>query len=234
MQHQGFGFGLAALAASALFVSACSDTTTDSPTSTSTTSAAASASPSAAGSDAAHNDADVAFAEGMIPHHQQAIEMVDMLLAKQGIDPEVVSVANTIKNDQGPEIAQMRSWLQEWGVSSSSTPAPSGTEMPGHNMPGHDMSGDQMPSGEMGDMPGMSGGGHGMMSAADMAALENAQGAEASRLFLTQMIEHHKGAIMMAQQEIDNGQFAPAVELARRIAASQQAEIDTMQAMLDR
>ena len=228
MQRQRLGFGLAALAASALFVSACSDTTTDSQTSTSTTPAAASASPSAAGSDAAHNDADVAFAQGMIPHHQQAIEMVDMLLAKQGIDPEVVSVANTIKNDQGPEIAQMRGWLQEWGVSSSSTPAPSGTEMPGHNMPGH-----QMPSGEMGDMPGMSGGGHGMMSDADMAALQNAQGAEASRLFLTQMIEHHNGAIMMAQQEIDNGQFPPAVELARSIAASQQAEIDTMQKMLD-
>lgn len=231
MQHQRLGFGLAALAASALFVSACSDTTTDSQTSTSTTSAAASvsASPSAAGSDAAHNDADVAFAQGMIPHHQQAIEMVDMLLGKQGIDPEVVSVANTIKNDQGPEIAQMRGWLQEWGVSSSSTPAPSGTEMPGDNMPGN-----QMPGGEMGDMPGMSGGGHGMMSDADMAALQNAQGAEASRLFLTQMIEHHQGAIMMAQQEIDNGQFPPAVELARRIAASQQAEIDTMQGMLDK
>lgn len=236
MQHRGLGFGLAALAASAVFVSACSDTTTDSQTSTSTTSAAASASasPSAAGSDAAHNDADVAFAQGMIPHHQQAIEMVDMLLAKQGIDPEVVSVANTIKNDQGPEIAQMRGWLQEWGVSSSSTPAPSGTEMPGHNMPGHSMPGHQMPSGEMGDMPGMSGGGHGMMSDADMAALQNAQGAEASRLFLTQMIEHHNGAIMMAQQEIDNGQFPPAVELARSIAASQQAEIDTMQGMLDK
>lgn len=231
MQHQRLGFGLAALAASALFVSACSDTTTDSQTSTSTTSAAASASasPSAAGSDAAHNDADVAFAQGMIPHHQQAIEMVDMLLGKQGIDPEVVSVANTIKNDQGPEIAQMRGWLQEWAVSSSSTPAPSGTEMPGHNMPGN-----QMPSNEMGDMPGMSGGGHGMMSDADMAALQNAQAAEASRLFLTQMIEHHQGAIMMAQQEIDNGQFPPAVELARRIAASQQAEIDTMRGMLDK
>lgn len=55
----------------------------------------------------------------------------------------------------------------------------------------------------------------GMMSEADMAALQNAQGAEASRL-LTQMIEHHKGsAIMMAQQEVDNGQFPAAVEMAQ-------------------
>ena len=230
MQHQRFGFGLAAIAASALFISGCSNATTDSQSSTSTTSAAASApaSPSAASSDAAHNDADVTFAQGMIPHHQQAIEMSDMLLGKQGIDPEVVSLANEIKNAQGPEIEQMQGWLQDWGVSSS-TSAPSTAAMPGHDMPGH-----QMPSGDMGDMPGMSGGGMGMMSEADMAALQNAQGAEASRLFLTQMIEHHKGAIMMAQQEIDNGQFPPAVELARRIAASQQTEIDTMQGMLDK
>jgi len=163
----------------------------------------------------------------MIPHHQQAIEMSDMLLGKQGIDPEVISLANEIKNAQGPEIEQMQGWLAEWGASSSPAPAPTSTVMPGHDMPGH-----QMPSGDMGDMPGM-GGGQGMMSDADMAALQNAQGAEASRLFLTQMIEHHKGAIMMAQEEIEIGQFPAAVEMARAIVSSQQAEIDTMQGMLD-
>ena len=168
------------------------------------------------------NDADVTFAQGMIPHHQQAVEMSDMLLGKQGINPDVVALANEIKNAQGPEIEQMQGWLQEWGA--SSTPAPTSTDMPGHNMPGHQMPAD----GEMGDMPGMAGGGHGMMS-----ALQNAQGAEASRLFLTQMIEHHKGAITMAQQEIDNGQFPAAVEMARNIVSSQQKEIDTMQGMLN-
>jgi len=72
-----------------------------------------------------------------------------------------------------------------------------------------------------------------MMSEADMAALQNAQGEEASRLFLTQMIEHHKGAIMMAQREIEGGQFPAAVEMARNIVSSQQKEIDTMQGMLN-
>ncbi|MBU8813713.1 DUF305 domain-containing protein [Mycolicibacterium goodii] len=229
MQHKRFGFGFAALAASTLVISACSNATTDSQPSASGTSAAASVSPSAAGSDATHNDADVKFAQGMIPHHQQAIEMSDMLLGKQGVDPEVISLANDIKNAQGPEIEKMQGWLQEWGVSSSPAPAPTSTAMPGHNMPGH-----QMPSGDMGDMPGMGGGGHGMMSEADMAALQNAQGAEASRLFLTQMIAHHKGAIMMAQEEIEIGQFPAAVEMAEAIVSSQQAEIDTMQGMLDK
>ena len=230
MQHRRFGFGFAALAASALLITACSDATTDSQPSTSSTSAAASASPSATSSDATHNDADVTFAQGMIPHHQQAIEMSDMLLGKQGIDPEVISLADEIKNAQGPEIEQMQGWLQEWGASSSPAPAPAtSTAMPGHDMPAH-----QMPGRDMGKMPGMGGSGHGMMSEADMAALQNAQGADASRLFLTQMIAHHKGAIMMAQQEIDNGQFPAAVEMARNIVSSQQAEIDTMQGMLDK
>lgn len=223
MQHKRFGSGFAALAATTLFISACSNATTDSQPSASSTSASASVSPSAASSDATHNDADVKFAQGMIPHHQQAIEMSDMLLGKQGIDPEVISLANDIKNAQGPEIEKMQGWLQEWGASSSPAPAPTGTAMPGHNMPGH-----QMPSGDM------EGGGHGMMSAADMAALQNAQGAEASRLFLTQMIAHHQGAIMMAQEEIDIGQFPAAVEMAQAIVSSQQAEIDTMQGMLDK
>lgn len=219
MQHRRYGLGLAALAASVLLISACSDATTDLQSSTSTTSAAAPASPSAANSDATHNDADVMFAQGMIPHHQQAIEMSDMLVRKQGVDPEVISLANEIKNAQGPEIEQMQGWLQDWGA--AATPAPSTNEMPGHYMPGH-------------QMPGSADMGGGMMSESDMAALQNAQGAEAGRLFLTQMIAHHKGAIMMAQQEIDKGQFPEAVEMARNIVSSQQAEIDTMQGLLDK
>ena len=159
--------------------------------------------------------------------------MSDMLIGKQGIDPEVISLANQIKDAQGPEIEKMQGWLQEWGAAASPAPAPTSTAMPGHNMPGHSMPGHQMPSGDMGDMPGM-GGGHGMMSEADMAALQTAQGAEASRLFLTQMIAHHKGAITMAEEEIEIGQDPAAVEMARAIVSSQQAEIDTMQAMLNK
>jgi uncharacterized protein (DUF305 family) len=224
MQHKQFGYGVAAMAVAALVVSACSNSTsgTEGASSSASTSAAASPSPSATNSDGAHNDADVSFAQMMIPHHQQAIEMSDMLLGKQGIDPEVVTLANEIKNAQGPEIEQMQAWLQEWGVSSA--PAPGATDMPGHNMPGHQMPG----GGDMGDMAGS----HGMMSEADMAALQNAQGAEASRLFLEQMITHHEGAITMAQQEIDEGQFAAAVDMARNIVSTQQAEITEMQGLL--
>lgn len=209
-------FAAAALAATVALSACGNDSEGDRDTASMTTSQVATSPSTPAGGDTqaqAHNDADVTFAQGMIPHHQQAIEMSDMLLAKPGIDPRVVSLATQIKADQGPEIEQLQGWLADWGVSTTTTSRGSG--MPG--MPGHDM----------GDMSG-----EGMMSEQDMAALRDAQGAEASRLFLTQMIEHHNGAIAMAQTEVDSGQFPPAVELARKISASQQQEIEAMQQLL--
>ncbi len=70
--------------------------------------------------------------------------------------------------------------------------------------------------------------GDGMMSDDDMRALEDADGTEASRLFLEQMIVHHEGAIEMAQAEVSAGSDPRAVELARAIIDSQTAEIQTM------
>ena len=167
-----------------------------------TSSSSAAAAPTSAAAEA-HNDADVMFAQHMIPHHQQAIEMSDIVLAKQGIDPRVTDLAKQIKAAQDPEIEQMRSWLAQWG----NPPMPA--------MIGH-------------DMPSM----QGMMSDADMTALQNAQAVEASKLFLTQMIAHHEGAITMAQTETKDGQYPPAVELAHAIATTQQQEIDTMKSIL--
>ncbi|KUI16078.1 DUF305 domain-containing protein [Mycobacterium lehmannii] len=243
MRCRRCGYGIAAMVATAtLVVGACSTSTTEGSESV-TSSGGASAPSSVASDQAKHNDADVAFAQGMIPHHQQATEMSDILLGKQGIDPQIVSLANQIKNAQGPEIKQMEGWLRDWNVAPTPS-APTTTGMPG-NMPGHhdgmpghhdNMPGhhDNMPGhdGHMGDKPGM-GAGHGMMSAADMMALQSAQGADAGRLFLTQMIQHHQGAIMMAQHEIHHGQYPATVEMARSIVTTQQDEISTMQEILN-
>jgi uncharacterized protein (DUF305 family) len=70
---------------------------------------------SAEGSDAVFNDADVTFAVEMVMHHQQAIEMSDTLLAKDGVHPDVVALAERIKAAQGPEIETMNQWLEDWG-----------------------------------------------------------------------------------------------------------------------
>ncbi len=231
-------------AAALLTAGACSNSGTERPVSSSTTSTDTTPTSEAA---AAHNQADVKFAHHMIPHHQQAIEMADMILAKPDIDPRVSEFATQIKDAQGPEIQQMQDWLAEWGMPTMAmTP---GMGMPGMEMtPGMEMPGmggetrtpsegdapdpSPSPSGSM--MPGMEGmsGMMGMMSPADMDALENAQGVEASKLFLTQMITHHEGAITMAQNEIEKGQFPAAITLAESIATSQQKEIDTMNKLL--
>ncbi|WP_059021069.1 DUF305 domain-containing protein [Mycobacterium sp. M26] len=191
--------------------------------------APAASSTTAAPNTAAHNNADVMFTQHMIPHHQQAIEMSDDILGRQGIDPRVTALAQQIKAAQGPEIQQMQGWLSQWGVPAMPmTPGGGMDDMPGHGgmtgmpgMPGHDM-------GDMGDM----GAGMGMMSEADMAALRDAQGPAASRLFLTQMIQHHQGAIIMAQREIGAGQYPATIALAKSIAESQQKEIDEMNKIL--
>ncbi|CAN5743291.1 hypothetical protein BH09ACT7_BH09ACT7_56210 [soil metagenome] len=154
------------------------------------------------------------FAEQMIPHHEQAIEMADMVFGKPGMDPRVIDLAKQIKAAQGPEIQQMQSWLSQWGMPT----------MPNHGMmPG--MSG-------MPDMDDTNGVGGGMMSDGDMTALQNAEGPEANKLFLSQMITHHQGAITMAQREIANGQYPAATAMARSIVTSQQQEIDTMTKLL--
>lgn len=164
-----------------------------------------SAAPSPSTNTGPHNDADVAFAMGMVPHHQQAVDMADMILAKDGIDSDVVALAETIKAAQGPEIETMQSWLDGWGVDMSAI-----------------------------DMEGMEGMDHGdgMMSADDMAALDSATGADASRLFLQQMMQHHQGAIDMAGLQVSNGQNPDALALANKMVTDQTAELAEMQTLL--
>ncbi|WP_431922392.1 DUF305 domain-containing protein [Nonomuraea jabiensis] len=93
------------------------------------TSASAPAATSASAQPSAtFNDADVMFAQMMIPHHEQAVEMAD-LAATRASDPEVKELAAKIKAAQDPEIQTMKGWLTEWGK-----PAPEGGM--GHDMPG--------------------------------------------------------------------------------------------------
>ncbi|AOD24121.1 DUF305 domain-containing protein [Rhodococcus sp. p52] len=193
--------------------SACSDSGGDE----ATTATATSAPTSAEANSARFDQDDVMFSRMMIPHHAQAVEMSDMLLAKDGIPEPVRALADQIKAEQQPEIEQFEAWLDEWGMPPmhrEDTPRMDRLDMPG------------MP--HMDDMPHMDG----MMSEQDMQALSDAQGVDAARLYLEQMIVHHEGAIEMAQDEIEDGQYPETVELARTIADTQQKEIDTMRQLL--
>ncbi|GHD46055.1 DUF305 domain-containing protein [Mycetocola manganoxydans] len=153
--------------------------------------------------EAQFNDADVTFAQMMIPHHEQAVEMSDMILSKDGVNDQVTNLANQIKDAQGPEITQLNEWLDAWGADAG--------------MGGMDHGMDSM---------------DGMMSDEDMKALEDASGAEAETLFLEQMIMHHEGAIEMAETEINDGLNPDAIAMAETIVSTQSEEIAVMENLL--
>lgn len=231
MNRKTLAVGATALAL-VVAAAACSDSDTGTTAATSGATISATASP--AEETPAHNQSDVMFARMMIPHHAQAIEMSDTLLSKNGVPEPVTVLAEQIKAAQGPEIDEMTSWLEQW----DEPQMPGGMPGAGHNMPGMTSTpmtsipgmGRGMPDTD--DMPGMNGMMNGMMSAQEMQALSDAQGTEATRLFLTRMIAHHEGAIDMAQAEIRHGQYPDAIEMSRTIVDAQQREIDTMRQLL--
>jgi uncharacterized protein (DUF305 family) len=162
------------------------------------------------------NDADVTFAQGMIVHHRQAVEMAE-LAAGRTENPQVLDLATRIGAAQEPEIATLTGWLQEWGAE-----VPAEGDMSG--MGGMDHSGME----SMGGMEGMGG----MMTPEQMTALDQASGPDFDRMFLEMMVEHHRGAVEMAQTELDEGADAEALALAQQIIDTQQAEITEMESLL--
>jgi uncharacterized protein (DUF305 family) len=161
-----------------------------------------------------HNDADVTFSQDMIPHHQQALVMADVAI--EGAETqEVQDLAERIKAAQEPEIEEMTGWLESWGED-----VPDLAAM-GHMMMGHGDGDDDN------DMPGM-------MDADQMQQMSAmmGDGLAFDRMWVLMMIEHHEGAIEMAQDQQANGQSEDAIALAESIEESQTAEIDEMKQML--
>ncbi len=107
--------------------------------------------------DATFNTADVTFAQNMVPHHEQAVEMAE-LVPDRSTDPQVLDLAQRIRAAQGPEIDTLDGWLQDWG-------RPAADE-----------------GSEDGDDSGMGHSGMGgMMSDEDMSALGGASGTDFDR-----------------------------------------------------
>ncbi|MCX4855825.1 DUF305 domain-containing protein [Streptomyces canus] len=174
-------------------------------------SAASSPSVSAETSAGAHNAQDVSFAQGMIPHHQQAVEMAE-LADGRAASAQVKDLAARVEKAQGPEITTMTGWLKAWD------------EKVPESMPGMDHSG-------MAGMDGMDGMA-GMMDSADMGKLKKASGKDFDSMFLTMMVEHHEGAVEMATTEKAKGEYKTATALAGDIVTAQNAEISEMKKLL--
>ncbi|MEU7033706.1 DUF305 domain-containing protein [Streptomyces sp. NPDC046237] len=173
------------------------------------TSPATSAEVPATAESGAHNAADVAFAQRMIPHHRQAVVMSQMARS-HATSSDVKALAEQIEKAQEPEIRTMTGWLKAWGEE-----IPEG--MDGMHAPG------------MGDTNGTM---PGMMSDRQMTDLDRASGGTFGAMFLTMMIEHHEGAIDMAMDEKQQGAYGPAKDLADAIIKTQTAEITHMREML--
>ena len=153
---------------------------------------------------AAHNADDVMFAQMMIPHHQQAVELAAMV-PDRSTDPDVIALAAKIAGEQQPEINTMKALLLQWDVDPNEMSHESGHA-------GMAMAG--------------------MVDDATMVKLDNLKGTDFDTLWLQSMISHHEGAIAMAKTEIADGKSADMVTLAGSIVTAQQAEIDQMKQML--
>ncbi len=156
--------------------------------------------------------ADVQFMQGMIMHHAQAVEMT-ALIASHTENKDLRSLGSRISHSQSDEIRFMTRWLEARGE----TVAPAMPEMPGMDMSKHQML-----------MPGM-------LTPQQMEALKKAKGAEFDQLFLTGMIQHHNGALIMVKDLFDTagaGQDAELFNFATDVDSGQRAEIRIMQGML--
>lgn len=156
-------------------------------------SAGASAGASAAGT---FNQQDVSFAQNMIMHHRQAIDMA-ALVEDRTSTAAVRELADSVSAGQAPEVDLMSRWLGAWGA--------------------------EVPE-EMGQMD-MSGSMPGMQSLTDMKALTDLEGTAFDRKFLEMMRDHHEGAITMAKQQVAGGSNPEAKSLAAQVIDEQGAEI---------
>jgi uncharacterized protein (DUF305 family) len=170
--------------------------------------------------------ADVSFMQGMIMHHAQAVEMVDLLRTRSR-NRKLQALGNRISISQTDEIKYMKQWLEDRG---QPTTMPMGHGGMDHSaaMKGHDMK--AMAGMDMGPMlmPGM-------LTPQQMKALANASGPAFDRLFLTGMIQHHTGALIMVEDLFDTagaGQDNVLFDFATDIDNTQRAEIEIMKGML--
>jgi uncharacterized protein (DUF305 family) len=147
----------------------------------------------------APNEADVTFAQNMIPHHQQAIDMAK-LADTHTERPELRQLADSIVTSQGQEITQLQGWLGSWGKPAT----PEGMGHGGMEMPG-------------------------TMSEADMSELMDLQDAKFDLAFVQMMGDHHQGAIDMAKTELKDGSLPEVKQFAQQVIDTQQQEIDQLQ-----
>ncbi|MEY2834057.1 MAG: hypothetical protein RLZZ574_3317 [Cyanobacteriota bacterium] len=149
-------------------------------------------------------DYDLRFIDGMLMHHQGAVNMAEEALSKSQ-RPEIKKLAQDIIAAQNREISQMKEWRTAWYPKADSTPMAYHPQM-GHMMA---MTDEQK---------------QGMMMSMDLGTAD----AEFDLRFINAMVPHHEGALVMAQDALSKSQRPEVKKLAQDILTSQQGEIEQM------
>ncbi|MBL1075949.1 DUF305 domain-containing protein [Nocardia sp. 2] len=196
---------IAATSAAALLAAGCGNDDGNDSSMPGMTHASTTSAPASATQRTDFNDADVMFLQMMYPHHAQAVEMAK-LVPSRSQNQELIALAANIEAAQSPEMQQITTLLTAFGKQ-----APSATTS-GHSMDGHAMDG--------------------MMTDQQMTELTAMSGTAFDKMWLQMMIEHHRGAVTMAQTELTSGVNPDSKAMAQAIVSGQQAEIDQMNRML--
>jgi uncharacterized protein (DUF305 family) len=173
-------------------------------------------------------EADISFMQGMIHHHAQAVEMVDLLRTRSR-NKKLQALGNRISISQTDEMKYMKLWLEDRGQPVPMAHGEMDHSTMSHDMKGHDMK--AMAGMNMSSMPMMPG----MLTPRQMEELTKASGPAFDRLFLTGMIQHHTGALIMVEDLFDTagaGQDNVLYDFATDVDNTQRAEIEIMKSML--
>lgn len=173
---------------------------------------ASDAAPGAGAPPAEVNDTDLHFLGMMTPHHEQAVEMSEIILTVDGVSEPTRDLAQRILDGQAEEIEIMRGWADAWGQDDM---------MEMHSV--HVANG-MLTSEQMGALERL----------ADATTADPAAVAEAEKTFLELMHSHHEGAIAMTQDEISSGGYADLRDLAQVMVDVQTAEMAEIDALLER
>ncbi len=173
--------------------------------------------------------ADAGFARDMQVHHHQAVEM-SMIVRDNITDETLRSLAYDIALTQQQQAGQMYAWLEEWGLSQSTSQQRMEWMVAGSGGHGGMDMGAGADAGSMltaeGLMPGMA-------TEVQLDELRSASGDDAARLYLNLMIAHHEAGVDMAAAGAELAETQQVRTLATKIQSGQQAEINLMQNMLD-
>ncbi|NYF09142.1 uncharacterized protein (DUF305 family) [Leifsonia sp. AK011] len=191
------------------------------------------------------NSADFCYAQMMMPHHQQAVDMSAILLAKEGVSERARKFAEFVQSDQSREITSVEAWTEAWRTEYRSNPPVQTIDDPvtshGHE-PGSELAtggfatevdvDELVDCGDASD-PGRFVAMAGMLTPTQLDELRGATAHDAEILYLQLMIPHHEGALDMSREVVLGGVNHFTIQMARHILNEQQIEIEAMTRMIE-